>query len=420
MVDIEHLEAHTLVSVHSSPADRTDRDPDLARFAERRWDGNLGAYGARRARTSFTYQAFVPDLVEVLDPPTTFEAADAVAAADQSIRELNASGSVAGLEAIGALLLRSEAIASSRIEGYELSQRNLARALIDPRAARGTARAVAANVVAMEQAIALGDVDRPLTGDDLRAIHRTLMAGEPDRVTPGEYRREQNWIGGRVGSPIDARYIPPPETEVEPLMSDLVAFVNRSDLPGVAQAAIAHAQFETIHPFLDGNGRVGRCLIHVVLRRRGVAPRFVPPVSVVLAARANRYIAGLIGFREGRVSEWCASFADACERASRLSTELAREIATLETDWYERARRPRRDSAAARIIAALPAQPITSAATIRAAIGASHQRALDGLKALAEAGVVRQITEGVYDRQYAADELFSLLEVYENRVAAAA
>jgi Fic family protein len=203
-------------------------------------------------------------------------------------------------------------------------------------------------------------------------------------------------------------------------MGDLVAFVNRDDLPGVAQAAIAHAQFETIHPFLDGNGRVGRCLIHVVLRRRGVAPRFVPPVSVVLAARANQYIAGLVGFREGRVSEWCASFAGACERASQVSIELAEEIAKLQADWYERAGRPRRDSAAARIIEALAAQPITSAATIRAAIGASHQRALDGLKVLAVAGVVRQITEGGYDRQFAADELFALIEAYEHRVATAA
>lgn len=391
----------------------------MARFIERRWEGNPGAYGGRRARASFTYQAFVPDAIGALDPPTTFEAADAVAAAEQAVRELNASGSVTGLEAIGALLLRSEAIASSRIEGYDLSQRNLAKALIDPRAARGTARTVAANVVAMEEAIAVGEAERPLAGDDIRAIHRTLMAGEPDRVMPGEYRREQNWIGGRLDSPLDARYVPPPESEVQGLMDDLVAFINRDDLPGVAQAAIAHAQFETIHPFLDGNGRVGRCVIHVVLRRRGVAPHFVPPVSVVLAARANQYVAGLVGFREGQISEWCASFAGACGRASEVSSELAGEIAKLETDWYERAGRPRRDSAAARIIAALPAQPITSAATIRAAIGASHQRALDGLKVLAEAGVVRQITEGGYDRQFAADELFALIEDYEQRVAKA-
>ena len=203
-------------------------------------------------------------------------------------------------------------------------------------------------------------------------------------------------------------------------MEDVLAFVNRDDVPGVAQAAIAHAQFETIHPFVDGNGRVGRCLIHVVLRRRGVAPRFVPPVSVVLAARAKSYVEGLVGYREGRVMSWCGSFARACERAALLSIELAEAIATLEAEWFERAGRPRRDSAAARIIKVLPAQPITSAATIRAAIGASHQRALDGLKALAQAGVVRQITEGGYDRVYASDELFGLIEAYEGRIAAAA
>lgn len=389
-------------------------------YVERSWQGNPSAYGGRRARASFTYRAFVPDRIASLDPATTFEGAETVAAAEQAIHQLNDAESVRGLEAVGALLLRSEAIASSRIEGYELSQRNLARALIDPRAARGTARTVAANVVAMEEAIALGEVSRPLTRDDILAIHRTLMANESARVTPGEFRGEQNWIGGRLDSPIDARYVPPPEGEVDGLIEDLIGFVNRADVPGVAQAAISHAQFETIHPFLDGNGRVGRCLIHVVLRRRGVAPRFVPPVSVVLAAHPGSYIDGLVGYREGRIIEWCVSFAGACERAALLSIELAEAIAKLQADWFERAGRPRRDSAAARIIKALPAQPITSAATIRAAIGASHQRALDGLKALAEAGLVRQITEGGYDRQYASDELFGLIEAYEGRIAAVA
>lgn len=389
-------------------------------YIERRWEGDPGAYGGRRARASFSYQAFVPDRIAPLDPATTFAGAETVALAEQAITKLNDAAAVGGLEAVGALLLRSEAIASSRIEGYELSQRNLARALIDPRAARGTARTVAANVVAMEQAVALGEIDRPLALGHLLAIHRTLMANEPPRVMPGALRGEQNWIGGRLDSPIDARYVPPPESEVEGLMEDLLAFANRDDVPAVAQAAIAHAQFETIHPFVDGNGRVGRCLIHVVLRRRGVAPRFVPPVSVVLAARAKSYVEGLVGYREGRIMEWCGSFARACERAALLSTELAEAIAKLEADWFDRAGRPRRDSAAARIIKVLPAQPITSAATIRAAIGASHQRALDGLKALAQVGVVRQITEGGYDREYACDELFGLIEIYEGRIAAVA
>lgn len=386
---------------------------------ERRWQGDPGAPGGRRARASFTFRAFVPDPIAEIDPGITFETAESIARAEAAITELNTADSVAGLEAIGPLLLRSEAIASSRIEGYELSQRNLARALIDPRSARGTAKTVAANVVAMEEAIAIGERPEPLTTDDVLAIHRMLMAGEPERVRPGHFRREQNWIGGRLNSPLDARFVPPPEHEVDRLIADLLAFLARDDIPPVAQAAIGHAQFETIHPFVDGNGRVGRCLVHVVLRRTGLAPRFVPPVSIVLAARPSSYVDGLVAFREGRVAAWCASFASACEQAARLSVELAGAVRGLQELWRTRAGRPRRDSAAARIIEVLPAQPILSAATVRAAIGASHQRALAGLKALANAGIVRQITEGGYDRQFAADELFDLIEEYEGRIAAA-
>ncbi len=384
-------------------------------WIERRWEGDPGAPGGRQSRRGFTYRAFLPERIAKIEPAVTFDTARSINDAELAIGQLNADERVRGLGAVGALLLRSEAIASSRIEGIELSQRNLARALIDPRAAKGGARAVAGNVVAMEQAIALGERGSAVTTEDILAIHRTLMANGSPRIRPGTFRLEQNWLGGRLTNPSDARYVPPPEDEVETLMLDLVYFMNRDDLPAVAQAAIAHAQFETIHPFVDGNGRVGRAIIHVVLRRRGIAPAFVPPISVVLAARPHAYIDGLVGFREGRLDAWCTSFADACSRAASLSLDLARGIAALEIEWYERAGRPRRDSAAARIIAALPAQPITSASTIRAAIEARHQRALEGLKVLADAGVVRQISRGGYDKQYAADELFDLLEGFEDR-----
>lgn len=388
-------------------------------MVERRWEGDPGAPGGRRQRASFTYHAFLPEPIAELDPGITFETAEAIARADAAITDLNERDSVIGLEAVGPLLLRSEAIASSRIEGYDLSQRNLARALVDPRAARGTARTVAANVVAMEQAIARADDPAAIGSQDLLAIHRTLMEGEREHVRPGAFRTEQSWIGGRLNSPLDAAYVPPPEDEVERLIVDLVAFLARDDLPPVAQAAIAHAQFETIHPFVDGNGRVGRCLIHIVLRRSGLARRFVPPVSIVLAARPTAYVNGLVAFREGRVAGWCASFAGAAEAASHRAVELAEAIRVKQTEWRARAGNPRRDSAAARIIDILPALPIVSAATVRAAIGSSHQRAIDALKLLANADVVRQITEGGYDRQYATDELFLMIEDFEETVAAA-
>jgi Fic family protein len=350
----------------------------------------------------------------VLQPVVTFEEAAVIDEAERSTRALDSDPRVLGLEAVGPLLLRSEAIASSRIEGLELSPRNLARALIDPRAAKGTALAVADNVLAMEEAIAIGERPVRLRVDDILAIHATLMRGADPRTRPGALREQQNWIGGRLASPLDARYVPPPEDSVPGLVDDLIGFLNeRDDVPPVAQAAIVHAQFETIHPFVDGNGRVGRCLIHLVLKRRGVVTAFVPPVSTVLAARPDAYIDGLVRFREGDVAGWCASFAEATVRAATSALGLARQVVDLEMTWLERAGRPRRDSAAARIIPLLPAQPILSAATIRAALGVRHQRAAEGLDVLERTGVIRKVSEGRYDKQYAADEIFELVERYE-------
>jgi Fic family protein len=387
----------------------------MSRSIERIWPPDPAAPGGRRSRAAFRYRAFVPDLLADMEPAVTFDVADATADAEIAIRTLNQHASIAGLEAIGPLLLRSEAVASSRIEGIDVTSLNLARALIDPRAAKGAARQVAANVSAMEEAVAFGGSEERLGLPSLLAIHSTLM-GDEVRVRPGKLRTKQNWIGGRLGNPSDAAFIPPPEDLVEPLLDDLFAFMARDDLPAVAQAAIAHAQFETIHPFVDGNGRVGRCLVHVVLRRRGVAPRFVPPVSIALAARPGAYIAGLIAFREGRVGEWIASFAEATDRAASAAVELADRVVALQADWRSRAGRPRANSAADRLITLLPALPVLSAPTARAAIGISQQQTLAGLKALADAGVLRQISHGTYDRQFAAVELFDLVAEYEEQI----
>jgi len=389
----------------------------MAHFVTQRWEGDPGAMGGRRARASFSFQAFVPDPIADFQLLVSFEAANAVARAEEAIRTLNEHAGVVGLEAVGSLLLRSEAVASSRLENIEVSTFNLARALIDPRHARGAAREVAANVAAMETAIAIGEKEADLTIEDLAELHRLLMSESSRPQQAGHVRTVQNWIGGRLDNPSDAAYIPPPAGEVVRLLDDLVAFLNRADMPAIAQAAIAHAQFETIHPFEDGNGRTGRCLIHLILRRRGLTPHFVPPISIVLAARPTSYVAGLTGFRKGKAVEWCLSFAAAAGRAAETSLALANRVAELQAEWRARAGNPRAGSAAARTIDHLPAQPILSAGTIRVAIGSSHQRASDGLARLAESGVLQQIGGGTYDRTYAADELFTLIEAYERLVA---
>ena len=153
------------------------------------------------------------------------------------------------------------------------------------------------------------------------------------------------------------------------------------------------------------------------LQAASLAPTPIPRTN---QPRGRTGVEGLVAFREGRVGEWIASFAGAASRAALMSIELADHVASLQGEWRERAGRPRAGSAASKLIALLPALPVLSAPTARAAIGVSQQQTLAALKALAEAGVIRQLSAGTYDRQYAATELFDLLAAYEEGVAGAA
>ena len=161
----------------------------------------------------------------------------------------------------------------------------------------------------------------------LLAFHQRLLENTRQARHAGRFREKQNWIGGSEYNPCSAAFVPPPPELVPKLIEDLCAFCVSESLPAVAQAAIAHAQFETIHPFADGNGRTGRALIQLVLRRRGLATRVLPPVSLVLATRSSDYIDGLTATRyrgpatgqaaHAGLNLWVGRFADACQRAVR-------------------------------------------------------------------------------------------------------
>jgi len=389
----------------------------MPEYIEQRWIGDPGAYGSRRSRATFVYRAYVPDPIASFDLSLPGEVGLLVSDAEGEIRALNSGHGVHGLEAVGPLLLRAESVASSRIEGLELSQRNLARALFDPDAARGTAKTVAGNVRAMAEAIKIGDKNREFRVGDIVDVHAALLADTDDDAIAGQIRTVQNWIGGRLNSPIDADFVPPPPERVPGLLDDLAAYLNRDDLPAVVQAAVAHAQFETIHPFIDGNGRVGRCLIHVVLRRRGLAPNVVPPISIVLASNAKAYVNGLMSYRSGDPVEWARSFAYTSRRAAAESTVLATRIDGLIASWHERAGKPRRGSSAAGLIDLLPAYPILDVATAQRALSVSNEAARLALRSLEETGVVQQVTAGRYRRAWAAEDLFELLNEYEHSLA---
>lgn len=380
------------------------------------WRPRPEALGGRRARRGGVYTAYVPEPVADLDPALPSSLLPLVLGAEDAVRSIRER--VPGplnLEVLARQLLRAEAVASSRIEGHLISHRRLAEAAFGG-AADVNAQAVLGNIAGMERALALAVEPRVFTTADLLAVHRAMFEGTRDDRIAGLVRTEQNWIGGEASSPLDAEFVPPPPEEVSALLDDLCVFVSRDDLPPVVQAAIAHVQFETIHPFHDGNGRVGRALIHVVLRRRGVAGRMLPPVSLVLAARADDYIKGLTSFRYRDEGDWYELFGSALEEAARASTAFAEQVVELQGRWRETAGRPRRGSAAAKLIERLPSHPIVNLQTAMALTGASDEAVRLALNRLEAAGVIRQTTLGRRNRAFECVGLFALLDELERSV----
>jgi len=239
-----------------------------------------------------------------------------------------------------------------------------------------------------------------------------LLSATRDAHVAGRLRTSQIWIGGRTDGPGGAEFVPPPEDLVPSLIDDLLAFCNRDDLPAVAQAAVAHAQFETIHPFADGNGRVGRCLVHTVLRRRGLAPRFVPPVSLVLAGDADAYVAGLTAYRRGDVDAWIAAFAAATSTAVARSREFGERVHATVARWRVEVR-ARRGSLAERTAAALPDRPILDARTLAAHLDCTPAAASQVLARFVAAGILTATTLGRRNRAWAARGVFELLNEFE-------
>jgi Fic family protein len=377
----------------------------------------MDALGGRQARRGFPYRAYVPAKIAEQGFPLESDVAAAAANAELACRELNDEPPApANFEALARQLLRAESVASSRIEGLVLSHRRLAKAAFSEEKHDITAQGVLANIRALERAVDLaGSVDR-LKSEHLLEIHRILFEGTRDERLGGEIRKEQNWIGGAASSPRGAEFIPAPPGAVSELLDDLCDFLNRTDLPASIQAAIAHVQFETIHPFLDGNGRVGRSLILIVLRRRGVAVTYLPPVSLVLAGEADRYVAGLTGWRMGDEEDWYTVFVDALFRAAVEASEFAARVAELQRRWVEMAGSPRKGSGALRLIELLPSQPIVNTKVATKLLGGTEERARLAIRRLDDAGVLRQTSLGRRNRAWECVGLFDQLDRFEREL----
>jgi hypothetical protein len=246
----------------------------------------------------------------------------------------------------------------------------------------------------------------------------TYLLVPPDRV--------QNWIGGSDYNPCSAAFVPAPPELVEQLMVDLVAFSNSNSLPAVAQAAVAHAQFETIHPFIDGNGRTGRALIHLILRRRGLAPRVLPPVSLILATWAKDYVGGLEASRYQGSSTthaahkgtnlWIGRFAGACTRAAADATSFAHRAQAIEAAWRDRLDKVRDRSASDLLLRALVGAPVVTVSSAADLIGRSFVQTNQAVGRLVEAGILNQVTVGRRNRAFEAPDIIEAFTDLERQL----
>jgi len=387
----------------------------LGRHEEHFWPSEPEAYGAGRARRGGVYEAFVPAPIAGLSFSFSDVASTAMGAAAKALVRLTEDPPrIARPGSVAQNLLRSESVASSRIEGVAISHKPLGRAEYEGiRRADGKAAEVLGNVEAMQRAIGLAERPTGFDVENIIEIHRTLLAHTEDRDIAGVIREKQNWIGGNDYNPVGAAYVPPPPDYVPELMEDLCRFIEREDLPPVAQAAIAHAQFENIHPFADGNGRTGRALIYAVLRRRGEIEAYVPPISLVLGARPKTYVNGFGAYSVGDVSAWCRVFAEATAQAAEAAFEFARLIEVRQQDWLKRLGRPRGDAAVRQLVSALPEQPVIDIPTGQRITAKSHVAVGNAIRQLVDAGILKPMNNRKWGQVWECDELLDLVDEFE-------
>ena len=389
----------------------------------------------RQDRTSGIYHPYIPDALCNTSISLSADAAGSCERAAVALAELDARARyVTAAESLSHVLLRSEALSSSRIEGLEMNVRRLLEleALIEldvPHRVDSKESEVLGTIEAMHEAIALGSRTDRMTTSDVCQMHDALLRDTRLKDVGGKFRTSQNWIGGSWYNPLGATYVPPRPEHVVPLMEDLVRFVNESQLPVLARAAIAHAQLETIHPFADGNGRCGRALIHAVLRANRMETRTVVPISLVLLTLRDQYYSALAAYRydghgedggaqSDAISHWveffCHAVCLACERAQEFEDGMV----GLRHSWELRVR-PRANSATSLLLDALPGNPVISVASAARLTNRSYPAARAAVRALEAEGILFQSSKNRKSGLYAAKEVLDAFTLYERSLATA-
>jgi Fic family protein len=367
----------------------------------------LVSASARKRHTGAYRSAVVPSIAN-LSPRLSGEVASLAEEASVDIARFDAE---LGTEVapFASVLLRSESASSSKIENLTSGAKAIALAELGSTAKRN-ATEIVGNVAAMTAALELAD---RLDGDAVLAMQDALI-GQHDPAIAGRWRDEQVWIGGGSFGPHGAEFVPPHHEHIPALIDDLIKFTGRTDLPLLSQAAIAHAQFETIHPFADGNGRTGRALIHAMLRGHGLTRNVTVPVSAGLLVDTRGYFDSLTAYREGNPASIVEKLAQASFAAVANGRQLILELSGVREDWNQRIR-ARRDASAWRLADVLIRQPVVDAATVAAELDTTTKNVLRAVDPLVEAGVLTEFTGFARNRMWQSPEVLAALDGFAAR-----
>jgi Fic family protein len=369
-------------------------------------------YAGRVVTTPQGYAAFIPAPL----PPKIEYGQDLVLAlsrADAALSELSGLGRhLPNPHLLIAPYLRREAVLSSRIEGTKASLSDLLLNEAEagmPRTANDDVREVQNYVAALEHGLKRLD-KLPLSLRLVREIHERLMKGvRGDRATPGEFRRSQNWIGPSGSTPETAPYVPPPPDQMNDALSDWERFLHERDrLPDLVQCAIMHEQFEAIHPFLDGNGRVGRLLITLFLVERGRLSQPLLYLSAYIEAHRQDYYDLLQRVRtHGDWVSWIQFFAAG---VTEIATEAVKQASQL-MDLREKFRVRLRDKAKALILLdELFMNPYMFVSKAERVLKVSNPTARQAVRLLEEQGMLKEVSGRTWGRLYLAKPIMNLLQ----------
>jgi Fic family protein len=310
--------------------------------------------------------------------------------------------------------VRKEAVLSSQIEGTQSSLSDLLLFELDeaPGVPLDDVFEVSNYVAALDHGLARLREGSPLSNRLIREIHGVLLSrGRGWGKDPGEFRRSQNWIGGT--GPGDAAFVPPPHTAVPDCMASLERFLHAEDdgLPVLVRAALAHVQFETIHPFLDGNGRVGRLLITFLLCHAGVLRAPLLYLSLHLRQHRATYYELLDRVRHGGDWEaWLDFFLDGVRSTAEGAVSTAERLAAMfQADRTRIAAIGRPAGSALRVHEALKERPLTTLTAISRTAGLSFPAVSSSMDLLVELGIARELTGKRRNRLFAYDGYLAIL-----------